>query len=89
MSASFGTNVLKLLTSKIATQAIVFITTPIIARIYLPEHFGTVQLFSSISGIFVVISCLRYELSIPLGKDKSEVIIMCLTSSRKKWILRC
>ena len=74
MSASFGTNVLKLLSSKIASQAISFITAPIIARIFLPEHFGTVQLFSSISGVIVVISCLRYELSIPLGRDKNEVI---------------
>ncbi|MGB9595411.1 MAG: oligosaccharide flippase family protein [Candidatus Poribacteria bacterium] len=74
MSTSFGTNVLKLLTSKIITQAISFITAPIIARIYLPEHFGIVQLFTSINGVIVVISCLRYELSIPLGKDKNEVM---------------
>jgi hypothetical protein len=40
LPASFGTNVLKLLLSKIATQAISFITAPIIARIFLPEHFG-------------------------------------------------
>jgi len=80
LSASFGTNVLKLLSSKIATQAIAFITAPIIARIFLPEHFGTVQLFSSISGVIVVISCLRYELSIPLGRDKNEVIASFIIS---------
>lgn len=80
MSASFGTNVLKLLSSKIATQAISFITAPIIARIFLPEHFGTVQLFSSISGVIVVISCLRYELSIPLGRDKNEVMASFIIS---------
>lgn len=80
MSASFGTNVLKLLTSKIAAQAISFITAPIIARIFLPEHFGTVQLFSSISGVIVVISCLRYELSIPLGRDKNEVMASFIIS---------
>jgi O-antigen/teichoic acid export membrane protein len=74
LSASFGTNVLKLLSSKIASQAITFVTAPIIARIFLPEHFGTVQLFSSISGVIVVISCLRYELSIPPGRDKNEVM---------------
>jgi O-antigen/teichoic acid export membrane protein len=74
LSASFGTNVLKLLSSKIASQAITFVTAPIIARIFLPEHFGTVQLFSSISGVIIVISCLRYELSIPLGRDKNEVM---------------
>jgi len=80
LSASFGTNVLKLLSSRIATQAISFITAPIIARIFLPEHFGTVQLFSSISGVIVVISCLRYELSIPLGRDKNEVMASFIIS---------
>ena len=80
MSVSFGTNVLKLLSSKIATQAISFITGPIIARIFLPEHFGTVQLFSSISGVIIVISCLRYDLSIPLGRDKNEVIASFIIS---------
>jgi lipopolysaccharide exporter len=80
LSASFGTNVLKLLSSKIATQAINFITAPIIARIFLPEHFGTVQLFSSISGVIIVISCLRYEFSIPLGRDKNEVMASFIIS---------
>lgn len=80
MSASFGTNVLKLLSSKIASQIIAFVTAPIIARIFLPEHFGTVQLFSSISGVIVVISCLRYELSIPLGRDKNEVMASFIIS---------
>ena len=80
MSASFGANVLKLLSSKIATQTISFITAPIIARIFLPEHFGTVQLFSSISGVIVVISCLCYEFSIPLGRDKNEVMASFIIS---------
>jgi len=80
LSASFGTNVLKLLSSKIASQAITFVTAPIIARIFLPEHFGTVQLFSSISGVIVVISCLRYDLSIPLGRDKNEVMASFIIS---------
>jgi lipopolysaccharide exporter len=80
LNASFGTNVLKLLSSKIASQAITFVTAPIIARIFLPEHFGTVQLFSSISGVIIVISCLRYEFSIPLGKNKNEVIASFIIS---------
>jgi len=80
LSASFGANVLKLLSSKIATQTISFITAPIIARIFLPEHFGTVQLFSSISGVIVVISCLCYEFSIPLGRDKNEVMASFIIS---------
>ena len=70
---SIGRNVLKLTSSRIATQAIAFVTAPIIARLYLPEHFGVRQIFVSIASVVGVVTCLRYELSIPLGKDKKEV----------------
>ena len=69
---SIGRNVLKLLSSKVATQILSFATAPIIARLYSPDDFGIRQLFMSISTVIVVITCLRYELSIPLGKDKKE-----------------
>jgi len=67
-----GRNVLKLLSSRVAAQALSFITAPIIARLFLPEHFGVFQIFSSIAGVIAVITCLRYELSIPLGKNEKE-----------------
>lgn len=70
---SIGRNVVKLTSSRIAAQAVGFVTAPIIARLYLPEHFGVRQIFVSIAGIVGVVVCLRYELSIPLGKDKKEV----------------
>lgn len=66
---SLGHNVLKLLSSKVATQVIALVTAPIIARLFLPEHFGVRQIFMSIAGVITVITCLRYELSIPLGKN--------------------
>ena len=69
---SIGRNVLKLTTSKVAAQVIGFVTAPIIARLYAPEHFGVQQLFMSIAVVIGVITCLRYELSIPLGKDEKE-----------------
>ena len=69
---SIGRNVLKLLSSKVATQIISIVTVPIIARLYSPDDFGVLQLFMSIATVIVVITCLRYELSIPLGKDEKE-----------------
>ena len=72
MSKSLGANIIKLLSSKVAAQVITFATAPIIARLFLPEHFGIVQIFSSIAGVITVITCLRYELSIPLAKDEKE-----------------
>jgi len=69
---ALGVNVVKLLSSRLAAQIIAVVTAPIIARLFLPEHFGIVQIFSSIAGVITVITCLRYELSIPLGKNEKE-----------------
>jgi lipopolysaccharide exporter len=72
MSNSLGINIAKLVTSKVAAQAISIATVPIIARLYLPDAFGVRQIFISIASTIVVVSCLRYEISIPLGKDEKE-----------------
>ena len=80
MSASLGTNVVKLVSGKIATQIIAIATVPILSRIFLPEHFGILQLFISISSVVVVIACMRYELSIPLGKDNKEAVSSLILS---------
>lgn len=73
MSNSLGSNILKILTSRIATQSIFFLTAPITTRLFAPEDYGIRQLFMSITGIIGAIICLRYELSIPLGKNEKEV----------------
>ncbi len=73
MSSSLGSNILKILTSRIATQSIFFLTAPITTRLFAPEDYGIRQLFMSITGIIGAIICLRYELSIPLGKNEKEV----------------
>ena len=81
LSDSFGSNVAKLLSSKILTQSVSIITAPIIARLFLPEHFGIRQIFMSITSVVVAISGLRYELTIPLGKDDKEAISSFTLSS--------
>lgn len=74
MSSSLGSNILKILTSRVATQSILFLTAPITTRLFAPEDYGIRQLFASITGIIATIICLRYELSIPLGKNEREVV---------------
>lgn len=71
-SPSMGLNILKLLSGKIAGQVLGLLTIPIITRIFLPEHFGVLQIFDSISRILVVLACLKYEMSIPLGRNDQE-----------------
>ncbi|MFC1715905.1 oligosaccharide flippase family protein [Candidatus Poribacteria bacterium] len=69
---SIGRNVAKLISSKAAAQVAVIVAAPTITRLFLPEHFGVNQLFISIATVIAVIACLRYEFSIPLGKDEKE-----------------
>lgn len=52
-------------------QLLMIGATPIITRLYQPSDYGILATFTAILGLVNVISCLRYELAIPLPK-KSE-----------------
>lgn len=69
---SLGRNVLKLTTSRVASQSFVFAIYPLISRMYIPEDFGIRQIFMSIVIIFGMAASLQYESSIPLGKNDKE-----------------
>jgi len=47
-------------------------TSPILTRLYSPENFGELAVFTSLISIISVISALRYELAIPLPDKDSE-----------------
>src|SRR4030042_6016938 len=63
----------KLIFGNVIYRVISLVTAPIISRLFLPADFGVRQILTSIVTLFTVISCLKYELSIPLGKNKREV----------------
>jgi lipopolysaccharide exporter len=78
VKTSFSANLARLLFGKVTVQVLVVVTTPILTRLFLPQHFGSVQLFDSIVALFVVIKCLNYEYAIPLAKDPREASAMFL-----------
>lgn len=65
-------NVSILATGTAASQAVAIIVSIFTARIFTPEAFGEFALFSSISGIFVVIATLRYDVAIVLPDTDDE-----------------
>jgi O-antigen/teichoic acid export membrane protein len=72
---------LTLLSGSIIAQGIVFLTTPILSRIYTNEMFGQYILFSSLSLTLSTLVALRYELSILLPKrekDAANLLILCV-----------
>lgn len=69
---SFAGDVLKLVSGTTIAQIVGVLAAPLLARLYAPEAFGLLAIFTSISGIVGVIACLRYELSIMLPKTHEE-----------------
>ncbi|MFZ4856332.1 MAG: oligosaccharide flippase family protein [Desulfuromonadaceae bacterium] len=71
-NTSFKGDVLRLVSGTGIAQIIGLAAAPILTRLYAPEAFGAAALFASITGIFGVIVCMRYELSIVLPESDRE-----------------
>ncbi|WP_237387767.1 lipopolysaccharide biosynthesis protein [Xenorhabdus sp. Sc-CR9] len=63
-------NILTLMTGSTIAQAIPVAISPILTRLYTPEDFGALALFTSLVTIFSVISTGRYEFAIMLPKKE-------------------
>lgn len=55
-------------------HAITMLAMPLSTRLFTPEDFSTLSVFSSIVGILVVIACLRYDAAIILPEDNADAI---------------
>ena len=71
-SSSFAADVLKLVTGTTLAQVIAVLASPLLTRLYGPEAFGFLALFTSITSIFGVIACMRYEMTIMLPETDEE-----------------
>lgn len=71
-NTGFLGDVTRLVSGTIASQMLGVLATPLLARMYAPEAFGTAALFVSVTGILGVIACMRYELAIMLPEDDRE-----------------
>lgn len=65
-------SILTLIGGTAGAQALNFLFSPITTRLFSPEVFGDLSVFTSITSIIGVIICLRYELAIVLPQDDSE-----------------
>lgn len=70
--SSFASDVLTLVSGTTFAQILTILATPVLTRLYSPNDFGLLTLFLSITGIFGVIICLRYEVSIMLPESEEE-----------------
>jgi O-antigen/teichoic acid export membrane protein len=79
--SSFFSNVLKLVSGTTLAQIITILTAPIISRLFTPDAFGVLNVFTSLIGIISIVICLRYEFAIMLPEDDSDaanIFALCL-----------
>ncbi len=70
--SGFFFDVLKLVSGTTIAQVLGVLVSPILTRLFAPDAFGVLALFTSITLIFTVIACLRYELAIMLPQEDEE-----------------
>lgn len=70
----FLSHVVTLGTGTAMGQIFATLAAPLLTRIYAPEHFAAVALFSSCVNVLYVIACGRYELVLMVLKDEEDAV---------------
>lgn len=79
--SSSARDVGKLLSANVIAQAIGILIYPVLTRIYAPEDFALLNLFTSIVGVLVIVATAEYQYAIVLPKEDSKaraIIHVCL-----------
>jgi O-antigen/teichoic acid export membrane protein len=82
-SGSIFRNMAVLASGSMVARVITIASTPIITRIYLPEHMGVLSVFVALSALLVPFGTLRYSSAIPLPKRDGialNVAMLCAVS---------
>ena len=74
-------NVGKLLSANIIAQVIGILVYPILTRMYAPEDFGLLNLFTSIGGVVTLIATSEYQYAIVLPKEDEKARALVHLSS--------
>ncbi|HEX5824809.1 MAG TPA: oligosaccharide flippase family protein [Candidatus Limnocylindrales bacterium] len=62
--------VLVLMLGTLAAQGLLVLTSPILTRVYEPADLGVLSVYTAILSVLLTITCLSYELAIPLPEDE-------------------
>lgn len=69
---SFLRNVSILTGGTIFAQGLMVLALPVLTRLYTPEDFNLLAVYVSVLGLVTVVSCLRYNIAIPLPEDDTD-----------------
>ena len=78
--SEFLRNSAKLVAGTAIAQAISFLVTPMITRLYTPQDVGVFTFFISIAGGLGLIATLRYEMAIVPAKEEKDSVNVAFLS---------
>lgn len=70
----------KLLTANVVAQAIGLLVYPVLTRLYSPDDFGLLNLFSSIAGVAVLFATAEFQYAIVLPKENKKAVSLTVLS---------
>jgi len=76
----FGRHVLTLISGSAAAQALTLALAPVLTRLYVPENFGVLALYSSLLFISMPLVSARYEMAIVPAENDDEAFGLLLLS---------
>jgi len=79
---SFLSNVMVLAGGTALAQGLTVLASPLLTRLYTPDDFGVLAVYTSMLALLVVVSSWRYGLAIPLPEDgttAANVLVLSLT----------
>lgn len=71
---NFAKNVIVLTGGAVFAQALNFLVSPIITRIYSPSDYGIMTIYAAVLAIISLLGSLSYELAIPIAEDDKKAI---------------
>lgn len=76
----FFKNTALLVGSTTLVQGLAVLCAPVLTRLYTPEDFGILTIYTSLASLLLVIASLRYQLAIPLPKSETDSIHLIYVS---------
>jgi O-antigen/teichoic acid export membrane protein len=70
----FLKNVSIMLTGAVAGQSVSILLSPVLTRIFSPQQFGILSVYTAILTIIVVVASLRLEMTLPLAANDEEAV---------------
>lgn len=71
---TFTRNIVMITSGAALSQIINFVFTPVITRVYTPEHYGVLSLYVAVLSTLSLFGTLNYEMGIPIAENDEKAI---------------